>query len=77
LSGDPSRFGSVVCGDAEASDVDFAAEFDPAARMNLIRLVGLERRLGEILRRPVDLFPGPVEKPRLRANIERDRVRAF
>jgi predicted nucleotidyltransferase len=73
-----SLFGSVARGDAEAeSDVDLAAEFDPAARMDLIRLVGLERRLGELLGRPVDLLPEPVEKPRLRANIERDRVRAF
>ncbi len=73
-----SLFGSVARGDAEAgSDVDLAAEFDPAARMDLIRLAALERRLGEILGRRVDLLPEPVEKPRLRANIERDRVLAF
>ncbi len=73
-----SLFGSVARGDAEAgSDVDLAAEFDPAARMDLVRLVALERRLGEILGRRVDLLPEPVEKPRLRANIERDRVLAF
>ncbi len=73
-----SLFGSVARGDAEAgSDVDLAAEFDPAARMDLVRLVALERRLGEILGRRVDLLPEPAEKPRLRANIERDRVLAF
>ena len=73
-----SLFGSVARGDAEAgSDVDLAAEFDPAARMDLIRLAALERRLGEILGRRVDLLPEPAEKPRLRANIERDRVLAF
>ncbi len=73
-----SLFGSVARGDAEAgSDVDLAAEFDPAARMDLVRLVALERRLGEILGRRVDLLPEPVEKPRLRANIERDRILAF
>ena len=73
-----SLFGSVARGDAEAgSDVDLAAEFDPAARMDLVRLVALEQRLGEILGRRVDLLPEPAEKPRLRANIERDRVLAF
>lgn len=73
-----SLFGSVARGDAEAgSDVDLAAELDPAARISLFDLVGLERWIGDLLGRPVDLLPEPVEKPRLRANIERDRVRAF
>ncbi|HTC11657.1 MAG TPA: nucleotidyltransferase domain-containing protein [Acetobacteraceae bacterium] len=72
-----SLFGSVARGDAAAgSDVDVAAEFDPAARMDLFRLTALERRLGEILSRRVDPLPEPVEKPRLRANLERDRRRA-
>jgi uncharacterized protein len=73
-----SLFGSVARGDAEpASDIDLAAEFDPAARMDLFRLTALERRIAEILGRSVDLLPEPVEKPRLRANIDRDRLRAF
>src|SRR4051794_19920739 len=73
-----SLFGSVARGDAEAdSDVDLAAELDPAARIDLVRLVALERRLAELVGRRVDLLPEPAEKPRLRANIERDRVRAF
>lgn len=73
-----SLFGSVARGDAEpGSDVDLAAEFDPDARMDLFRLVALERRITELLDRRVDLLPEPVEKPRLRANIERDRRRAF
>jgi len=73
-----SLFGSVARGDAEAgSDVDLAAEFDPAARMDLFRLTALERRIAEILGCRVDLLPEPVEKPRLRANIDRDRRRVF
>lgn len=73
-----SLFGSVARGDAEAdSDVDLAAELDPDARIDLVRLVALERHLGELVGRTVDLLPEPVEKPRLRANIERDRIRAF
>lgn len=73
-----SLFGSVARGDDAAdSDVDLAAELDPAARIDLVRLVGLERQIGALLGRKVDLLPEPVEKPRLRANIERDRRRAF
>lgn len=73
-----SLFGSVARGDAEAdSDVDLVAEFDPAARMDLIRLVGLERRIGEALGRIVEILAEPVENPRLRANVERDRRIAF
>ena len=73
-----SLFGSIARGDAEAaSDVDLAAEFDPAAHMDLFRLNALEHRLAEILGRRVDLLPEPVEKPRLRANIDRDRQHAF
>jgi predicted nucleotidyltransferase len=73
-----SLFGSAARGDADAaSDIDLAAEFDPAARMDLFRLTALEHRLGEILGRRVDLLPEPVDKPRLRVNIDRDRQRAF
>jgi len=73
-----SLFGSVARGEAEAdSDVDLVAEFDPAAEMDLIRLVSLERSVGETLGRPVEILPEPVENPRLRANLERDRIIAF
>ncbi len=71
-------FGSVARGDADAdSDVDLVAEFDPAASMDLIRLVGLERQIGETLGRTVEILAEPVENPRLRANVERDRRIAF
>jgi len=73
-----SLFGSVARDDDEAgSDVDLAAEFDPAARMDLFRLTAHERRIAAILGRHVDLLPEPVEKARLRANIDRDRRLAF
>lgn len=73
-----SLFGSLARGDAHAhSDVDLVAELDPDARIGLIRLVGLEQRLAEILGRPVDLLPEPIEHHRLRANVERDRRSAF
>lgn len=73
-----SLFGSVARGDDEAgSDVDLAAEFDPAACTDLVRLIALERRMAELLGRRVDLLPEPAEAPRLRAKVERDRIRAF
>jgi len=73
-----SLFGSVSRGDAEAtSDVDLAAELDPNARVGLFALAALERRLATLLGRKVDLLPEPVEKPGLRAKIDRDRRHAF
>ena len=73
-----SLFGSVARGEASAaSDIDLAAELDPEAHVGLFRLVGLQRRLSEIIGRTVDLLPEPVENPRLQHRIERDRRRAF
>jgi uncharacterized protein len=59
------------------SDIELAAEFDPAARMDLLRLSAVERRIAELLGSPVDLLPEPVEKRRLQDQINRDRRRAF
>src|SRR6202047_2425376 len=73
-----SLFGSVARGETEMdSDIDLAAEFDPAARMDLLRLSAVERRIAELLGSPVDLLPEPVEKRRLQDQINRDRRRAF
>ncbi len=73
-----SLFGSVARGDADAgSDVDLVAELDLAARIGLFRLMTIERRLSELLGRLVDLSLEPVEAPRLRTSIERDRKRVF
>ena len=59
-----SLFGSVARGDAaEDSDIDLAAEFDPSAEMDLIRLVALERELGEALGRHVEILSEPIENP--------------
>jgi predicted nucleotidyltransferase len=73
-----SLFGSVARGETEPdSDIDLAVEFDPAARMDLLQLSALERRIAELLGRPVDLLPEPVEKRRLQDQINQDRRRAF
>jgi len=73
-----SLFGSVARGETETdSDIDLAAEFDPAARMDLLQLTALERRIAELLGSPVDLLPEPADKSRLQDQINRDRLRAF
>jgi uncharacterized protein len=64
-----SVFGSVARGEAETdSDIDLAGEFDPTARMDLLQLIALERRITALLGSPVDLLPEPVEKRRLQGS---------
>ena len=71
-------FGSLARGEASpASDIDLVVELDPAARIGMIRLAGIERLLAEILGGPVDVLPEPIEQPRIRANVDRDRRRVF
>jgi predicted nucleotidyltransferase len=49
-------FGSVLREDfGPESDVDVIIEFEPGARVGMIRLAGMEIELGEILARKVDL----------------------
>ena len=59
-----SLFGSVLRKDfGPDSDVDFLVEFEPGARIGLIRLSGLEIELGNIVGRKVDLnTPGFLSK---------------
>jgi predicted nucleotidyltransferase len=73
-----SLFGSVARGDARSdSDIDLAVEFDPAAKVDLFRMIELELELGAVLGRRVEILPEPVESARLRSRVEKDRVRAF
>lgn len=73
-----SLFGSAARGEETAeSDIDLAVELDPDAEIGLLELAALERNLSALLGRPVDILPEPVEKQRLQARIDRDRLRAF
>jgi len=73
-----SLFGSAARGEAGPdSDIDLRVELDPDARVTLIGLAGLELRLGNLLGRKVDLLPEPIQKPRLRINVDRDRRNVF
>ena len=49
-------FGSIVRGEAGAdSDIDILVEFETDARVGLFEFARLQRRLSEVLGRPVDL----------------------
>jgi hypothetical protein len=73
-----SLFGSVARNESGPdSDIDLAAEFNPGARISLLDVVRLERELGELLGREVQILPEPIRKERLRKNVDQDRIRAF
>jgi uncharacterized protein len=53
-----SLFGSALRADfRDDSDVDMLVLFEPDAPIGLLELAGLQRKLGNLLRRNVDLVP--------------------
>lgn len=70
-------FGSVARDEATAaSDIDLVAEFNPAARVGFA-IVGIHRRLEEILQCKVDLLRAPIHQPDLQRRIDSEGVYAF
>ena len=70
-------FGSVVRGqDMPGSDVDILVEFQPDARVGLFGLARLQRRLSEIIGRPVDLTTPDALHKALKDRIIKEAVRA-
>src|SRR5262245_42211082 len=66
-------FGSVARGeDTDASDVDLLV--DLAENVGLVGLIGLEREIGQILRRGVDVVPARCLKPEVADRISADLV---
>jgi uncharacterized protein len=63
------------------SDIDVVVGLTDEARSGGFayfgRIDSLTRRLAEILDRPVDVVAEPIQKDRLRREIEKDRVIAF
>jgi predicted nucleotidyltransferase len=52
-----SLFGSMARNEAtRESDIDLLAELDPAAKLTLLDLIGVEQDLEKLLGRPVDLI---------------------
>lgn len=77
-----SLFGSVARGESDAhSDIDIAVRIDPAIASGGFEYFGhledLRQRLSEILGSDVDVITEPVRKPRLRRDLEQDRILAF
>lgn len=73
-----SLFGSVARGEAgEGSDVDLAAEFDPAAEVGMFKYGAISKRLHDLLPGSVDLIGEPARSLLMQAEIDRDRVRVY
>jgi predicted nucleotidyltransferase len=70
-------FGSIVRGkDRPGSDVDILVEFEPDARIGLFTFARLQRRLSEILGRPVDLVTPDALHEALKDRILKEAVHA-
>ena len=77
-----SLVGSAARGDEQkTSDIDILVRFEPDPALEGFAYFGmidrLTRRLEAIVRCPVDLIAEPIRKPRLRREVEKDRVVAF
>jgi uncharacterized protein len=77
-----SLVGSAARADErETSDIDVLVQVKPDPACTGFAYFGmierLTRRLEAIVRRPVDLIAEPVRKPRLRREVEKDRIIAF
>jgi hypothetical protein len=65
-----SLFGSVLREDfGPDSDIDVLVEFEPGARVGLIKFVGIQDELADILGREVDLVTRNALKPLIRDDI--------
>ena len=70
--------GSVARGEAGPdSDVDLIAEFDPARKLSLLDMIGLENRLADLLGTQVDLSPMKMLREAVREKAAREGVLAF
>jgi hypothetical protein len=72
-----SVFGSLVRGDERPdSDVDLLVEFEPDARIGFFAFARLQRRLSELLGRPVDLVTPDALHKAMKTRILQEAVRA-
>jgi uncharacterized protein len=70
-----SVFGSVLRSDfGPGSDVDVLVEFEPEARVGLIRFAGIELALSELLGRKVDLNTPGFLSPSIRSRVMSEAV---
>jgi uncharacterized protein len=72
-----SIFGSVARGeDRPDSDIDILVEFDPDARIGFFAFARLQRRLSDILGRPVDLVTPDALHKAMKSRILKEAVHA-
>ena len=70
-------FGSVARGeDRPDSDVDILVDFEPDAHVGLFTFARLQRRLSQILGRPVDLVTPDALHPALKDRVLEEAIRA-
>jgi predicted nucleotidyltransferase len=70
-------FGSIVRGQlGPTSDIDILVEFEPDARIGLFEFSRLQRRLSELLGRPVDLVTPDALHKSLRQRILSEAMHA-
>jgi hypothetical protein len=68
-------FGSRARGDARLdSDVDLLVEYRPGARISLLDVCRLERRLTDEFGLNVEVTAAPLRSERLRRSVEQDKV---
>ena len=75
-----SIFGSTARGEQRAeSDVDLVAtiDLDQVDKLGPFGFFGIEDRIAAMLGTKVDLVTEPTRRPRLQAQIDRDRVHVF
>lgn len=73
-----SLFGSTARGEAvETSDLDLAVTLDETHHIDLFRFAAMSERVSRLLGTPVDMVVEPTRNPRMQAEIDRDRVRAY
>ena len=73
-----SLFGSLARGEAGPdSDVDLAVEFNPEAQVGIFHFAQINARLRQLLGVAVDLVGEPARRPKMRMEIERDRILVF
>ena len=72
-----SVFGSVVRDEARPdSDVDILVEFEPGARIGFFTFARLQRRLSDVLERPVDLVTPDALHKAMKNRILKEAVHA-
>jgi uncharacterized protein len=70
-------FGSTARSDAgPTSDIDLLAAFDESRSISLLDIIHIQNQIADLLGAPVDLMEEGTLKPRVRAAVERDVIRA-